>query len=73
MLSKFIFFVNRFRQAFCKHEFKYEENTQSVPLIIEGQIQFDKSGKVLGTMGETKVSATCKKCGFHDAYLKFVK
>jgi len=50
--------INFFRQCFCKHEFIYEE--------IFGRLEFPKTIKE-----KTRISRTCKKCGWHKAYWKF--
>lgn len=45
------------RSVFCKHEWDYEE--KFVKVINSGKQDY-------------KVSATCKKCGWHRKYWKFI-
>lgn len=47
------------RSAFCKHEWEYDEKHSEI---------FDGYGDV--TKQGLKVSATCKKCGWHRVYWK---
>lgn len=53
------YLINYLRECFCKHQFEYEEKIYSYDNFL--------SNGVL-----TKISATCKKCGYHKAYNKFV-
>ena len=54
--------INYLRECFCKHEFEYEE------IVIK--LFEDFWGRKKENC--TKVSATCKKCGFHKKpYWKF--
>lgn len=51
--------IHYIRSCFCKHEFFYDEHR-----IIE-EILWEQ--KTIGV----KVSATCKKCGYHKSYWKY--
>ena len=54
------YIVNYFRQVFCKHEWITEE------CVATSDVEWGKSKRGL------KVSATCKKCGYHKTYWKFL-
>lgn len=47
------------RQCFCKHELEFDE------VIITQYDFYNRSFE------RTKVSQTCKKCGYHKSYWKF--
>jgi RNase P subunit RPR2 len=54
-----IYLINYLRQAFCKHEFVYEEN------------YCESSDDMGGYRNGYKVNRTCKKCGWYKRYWKF--
>ena len=54
-----IYLINYIRQAFCKHEFVYEEN------------YYETSDDMGGSRNGYKVNRTCKKCGWYKRYWKF--
>jgi len=51
--------INYFRECFCKHDFEREQCK-----IVENISDVRREGM--------KVSATCKKCGFHKSYWKYL-
>lgn len=53
------YLINYLRSCFCKHEFSYEE-----------MYYRDRDG-FGGWTKEARVSATCKKCGYHKSYWKY--
>lgn len=61
------------RSAFCRHEWQYEEHhhTQIGGPVTDYLTMTPNPdhGKVIHS-GE-RVSATCKKCGWHRSYWKF--
>jgi RNase P subunit RPR2 len=52
--------ANYFRQVFCKHDWLLEEG------LATSSSEFGKSKQGV------KVSATCKKCGYHRSYWKYL-
>jgi hypothetical protein len=50
--------INYFREMFCKHDFVYAE-------------EFSSRKSEFGNRNGVRVSATCKKCGYHKSYWKF--
>lgn len=56
------YFVWSIMSAFCKHDWKHEE---------EFFQQYDGYGGI--TKQGNKVSATCRKCGWHRSYWKYNK
>lgn len=52
--------INYIRSLFCKHEFEYGEHYHT-------DYGFDGDWERRGT----KVSRTCKKCGWHKSYWKY--
>lgn len=57
--TKMTYIINYIRRMFCKHEFQYDEKHSTH--YIDDKI----------TRQGTKVSRTCKKCGWHKSYWKF--
>jgi hypothetical protein len=51
--------INYFRESFCKHDFEREEGEAIVNTNMS---------KTSGT----RISATCKKCGYHKSYWKYI-
>lgn len=49
------------RQAFCKHNWEYEEQDYTARDSYTGRLL--RSG--------IRVSCTCKECGWHKSYWKF--
>lgn len=54
------FIINYIRECFCNHDFKYDEEYCE-------ELKYFQTIKTSGT----KVSKTCKKCGYHKSYWKF--
>lgn len=50
--------INYIRQCFCKHKLEYDEN-------------YHEHNSDWRKRSGTKVSATCKECGYHKSYWKF--
>lgn len=53
------------RSCFCSHEWEYEERVYDKFDEYKGSFLYTDKNKI-------RVSATCKKCGWHRSYWKFV-
>ncbi|OGH75940.1 MAG: hypothetical protein A3A89_00370 [Candidatus Magasanikbacteria bacterium RIFCSPLOWO2_01_FULL_33_34] len=54
--------MNYLREVFCKHDWEREEVKATLKDTYTGDYKTD-----------IRVSSTCKKCGYHKSYWKYLK